>query len=382
MLPKDSKPWNTLVFLIFLFISFHQSLSDIPNLIEHTWQEAFKALGISWNPDGTLNRSILIPMVDPTPDADSNSTAVALSQDIYLSPYNKAYICLYIPVNPPKNQKLPLIIYFHGGDFVLFSASTLIFHNFCNDISSQFPAVVVSVEYRLAPEHRLPTAYDDALHAIAWVREQALGIGGRDPWLEYADFSRVFLLGSSAGANIAYHVALRAMDFDFTPLQIKGLLLNQAYFGGLRRTRSEIRLIDDPYVPLYVNDVLWSLALPKNLNRDHEFCNPISGGTYLGRVFRLPKVYIKGDFGDPLVDRSVQLLQFLQSCKVRVYYRFNRGGHHGIELQNTTAAQQLYNDMRWFVYDVDIDVKSEDLSSGKYVNLNTVDILSSGRASY
>ncbi|PIN15455.1 Arylacetamide deacetylase [Handroanthus impetiginosus] len=381
MLPKDSKPWNTLFFLIFLFISFHQSLSD-PNLIEHTWQEAFEALGISWNPDGTLNRSILIPMVDPTPDADANPSAVALSQDVYLSPYNKAYVRLYIPVNPPKNQKLPLIIYFHGGDFVLFSASTVIFHNFSNDIASQFPAVVVSVEYRLAPENRLPAAYDDALNAIAWVRAQALGIGGRDPWLEYADFSRVFLLGSSAGANIAYHVALRALDFDITPLQIKGLLLNQAYFGGLRRTQSETRLIDDPYVPLYVNDVLWSLALSKNLNRDHEFCNPISGGTYLGRVFRLPKVYIKGDFGDPLVDRSVQLLHFLQSRKVPVYYRFNRGGYHGIELQNTTAAQQLYNDMRWFVYDVDIDVKSEDLSSGKYVNLNTVDILSSGRASY
>ncbi|PIN15454.1 Arylacetamide deacetylase [Handroanthus impetiginosus] len=360
MLLKSSKSLTTP--FLFLFVSLHQTFSH-PTVTNHTWQEAFEVLGIAWNPDGTLNRTILIPMVDPTPDADSEPTPIALSQDIYLSPYSKAYVRLYIPVDPPRDRKLPLIIYFHGGDFVLYSASTAIFHNFCNDIASQFPAVVVSVEYRLAPENRLPAAYDDALNGVAWVRDQALGKGGSDPWMEYADFSRVFLLGSSAGGNIAYHVALRVLDFDIRPLQIKGLLLNQAYFGGLKRTQSEIRLIDDPYVPLYINDVLWSLALPKNVNRDHEFCNPISGGTYLGRVFRLPKVYIKGDFGDPLVDRSVLLAQYLQSCGVPVYYRFNPGGGHGNELGNRTAAQQLYDDMRWFVNDLHSNLNSGDVLS-------------------
>ncbi|KAG8363366.1 hypothetical protein BUALT_Bualt19G0014900 [Buddleja alternifolia] len=343
MTPQKSQFPILITFLLLICVSLSRGQ-------QHTWQEAFKALGIAWNPDGTLERTIQIPMVDPTPDADTKPAPTALSQDIQLNYKSKAYIRLYIPINPPKNKKLPLIIYFHGGDFVLFSASTVIFHNFCNDIASQFPAVVVSVEYRLAPENR-----------------------GRDPWMEYADFSRVFLLGSSAGANIAYHVALRALDFDISPLQIKGLMLNQAYFGGVQRTQSEIRLKDDPYVALYVNDVLWSLALPKNLNRDHEFCNPISGGTYLGRVFRLPKVYIKGDFGDPLVDRSILLAQFLQQCNVRLYYRFNQGGFHGIELQNTTAAQQLYNDMRFFVNDMYENLNSEDLSHHQVIRLPSDD---------
>ncbi|KAL0411897.1 UNVERIFIED_CONTAM: 3-O-acetylpapaveroxine carboxylesterase CXE1 [Sesamum latifolium] len=311
----------------YTFLLFFFCISQTIRAQQHTWQEAFKVLGIAWNPDGTLNRTIQIPMVDPTPYADSKPAPIALSQDIYLSPYSKAYIRLYIPLNPPKNQKLPLIIYLHGGDFVLFSASTVIFHNFCNDIASQFPAVVASVEYRLAPENRLPAAYDDGLNAIFWAKNQALGIGGRDPWMEYADFSRVFLLGSSSGANIVYHAALRALDFEYPAIE------NQ-------RVASE----------------------SGNLNRDHEFCNPISGGTYLGRVFRLPKVYIKGDYGDPLVDRSVQLVQFLQSCRVPVYYRFNQGGFHGIELQDRKAAQQLYDDMKWFVNDVYANLKSEDIS--------------------
>ncbi|KAL6565915.1 hypothetical protein OROHE_004970 [Orobanche hederae] len=358
ILDKSKALIQTLILLSCIVQTFQQQIQT-----EHTWQEAFKALGISWNANGTLNREIQIPMVDPTPyqDSSSGSNTKALSQDIYLGPRSGAYVRLYIPVSPTKARKLPLIIYLHGGDFVLFSASTVIFHNFCNEIASQFPAVVVSVEYRLAPENRLPAAYDDALNGILWARDQALGVGGRDPWMEYADFSRVFIMGSSAGANIAYHAALRAMDFDISPLRIQGLLLNQAYFGGLTRTASEIRLEDDPYVALYVNDVLWTLALPKNLNRDHEFCNPISGGTYMGRVYRLPKVYVKGDYGDPLVDRSVQLVQFLQSCHVPVYYRFDQGGFHGIELQNTTAAQQLYDDMKFFVNDMHVNLKSEML---------------------
>ncbi|KAK4411330.1 putative carboxylesterase 8 [Sesamum angolense] len=355
------KPINTTLLLFLLVCLSWHTISG-----QQTWQDAFKLLGIAWNKDGTLNRTVQIPMVDPTPYQDTKPTPTALSQDIYLSPYNKAYIRLYIPLNPPKNKKLPLIIYLHGGDFVLFSASTVIFHNFCNDIASQFPAVVASVEYRLGPENPLPAAYDDALNAIFWAKNQALGVGGRDPWMEYADFSRVFLLGSSAGANIVYHVALRALDFDIRPLQIKGLLLNQAYFGGRQPTQSELRLKDDPYVALYVNHVLWSLALPRNLNRDHEFCNPISGGTYMGRVFRLPKVYIKADYGDPLVDRSVQLAKFLQSCRVPVYYRFNQGGFHGIELQNRTAAQELYNEMKWFVNNVCANEEIEEIVSSDH----------------
>ncbi|EYU32025.1 hypothetical protein ABFS82_02G154200 [Erythranthe guttata] len=351
------KPVHKLL-VFFFFISLSWQKIDG----QQTWQDAFKVLGIAWNKDGTsLNRTIQIPMVDPTPYDDGTTTPapIALSQDIQLTASSKAYVRLYIPTNPPKNKKLPLIIYFHGGDFVLFSATTVIFHNFCNQIASQLPAVVVSVEYRLAPENRLPAAYDDALNALFWVRNQSLGIGGRDPWMEYADFTKVYYLGSSAGANIAYHVALRALDFDFRPLKFQGLLMNQGYFGGVKRTSSETRLKDDPYVALYVNDVLWTLALPKNANRDHEFCNPISGGTYLGRVYRLPKVYVKGDYGDPLVDRSVLLAQYLQSCRVTVYYRFKQGGYHGIELSNTTEAQLLYDDIKWFVNEAGTGVQEK-----------------------
>ncbi|PIN09118.1 Arylacetamide deacetylase [Handroanthus impetiginosus] len=321
----------------------------------HTVEEAYRVLGISPNPDGSLTREIRIPMVNATPYVDPTKPApVALSKDVISG--HKVCMRLFRPLNPPASRKLPLIIYMHGGDFVLFSATTIVFHNFCNNIAAQIPAIFVSVEYRLAPEHRLPAAYDDAMAGVFWVRQQALGIHGHggDPWLtKYADFKRVFLLGSASGGNIAYHIALRALNFNLQPLRIKGLIMNQPYFGGVRRTRSELRLIEDPYVPLYVNDVLWTLALPLNATRDHEFCNPTTLGSDFGRVKKLPRTMVKGNSGDPLVDRGKRLVKLLKANGVEVVSKVVRGGYHGIELNSATAAQKLYDSIKAFVLSTD-----------------------------
>ncbi|CAI9781557.1 unnamed protein product [Fraxinus pennsylvanica] len=192
------------------------------------------------------------------------------------------------------------------------------------------------------------------MDAITWARKQAVFVKGADAWIKSVDFSRVFLLGSSTGGNIAYHAALRALDLNLSPIKIKGLIISQAYFGGVHRTESEIKLSEDAYVPLYVNDLLWTFALPKNANRDHVFSNPlmIGGSSYdLGRIKRLPRVILKGDDGDPLVDMEKLLVKLLKSNGVQVFSIFNEGGYHGIELANATApqAQALYDAMKNFI---------------------------------
>ena len=96
----------------------------------------------------------------------------------------------------------PLILYFHGGGFV---TGDLDSHDAsARALARRSGALVLSVGYRLAPEHAWPAAHDDAWTAWLWLGDQAHRLGG-DP-------RRVAVAGEDAGANLALHVALRARD--------------------------------------------------------------------------------------------------------------------------------------------------------------------------
>lgn len=76
-------------------------------------------------------------------------------------------------------EKLPVVVYFHGGGFCIGSCTWPNFHAGCLRLAAELPAVVLSFDYRLAPEHRLPAAHEDAAAALIWLRDQLLS----DPWL-------------------------------------------------------------------------------------------------------------------------------------------------------------------------------------------------------
>lgn len=104
---------------------------------------------------------------------------------------------------PPRGAAgLPVLVYCHGGGWVVGSLDT--HDGVCRALAARTPCVVVAVGYRLAPEHRFPTALEDAWAATAWVAEHAPAIGG--------DAGRLAVGGDSAGGNLAAAVALRARD--------------------------------------------------------------------------------------------------------------------------------------------------------------------------
>ncbi|KAG4119546.1 hypothetical protein ERO13_D11G087440v2 [Gossypium hirsutum] len=255
--------------------------------------DPFKLLKIVQNPDGSLTRQSLFPSVSITEEEStgSNASQLAFFKDIPLNPQNKTFIRLYRPPTPPPNtnHRLPLLIHFHGGGFILFSATSRPFHDACSVKAVKLPAVVLSLEYRLAPEHRLPAAYDDAVETIMWVRDQAMDVNGCDPWL------------------------------------------------------TEI-------LPLPANDLMWSLALPEGADRDHEFCNPMTADGFLKeKMGQLTRCLVTGHGGDPLIDKQRELVKVLEARGVDVVAEFAEGGCHGIEIFDPLKAEALLKSIKEFV---------------------------------
>jgi len=98
---------------------------------------------------------------------------------------------------PKGGRRLPVLVCFHGGGYCIGAYDQPGFHAFCQHVAAEVPAIVLSVQYRLAPEHRLPAAIEDAATFFSWLRSQAAPAPGAaaDPWLaEWANFSRTFVL--------------------------------------------------------------------------------------------------------------------------------------------------------------------------------------------
>jgi len=123
---------------------------------------------------------------------------------------------IYRPAGTPGSPttELPLVVYFHGGGFVIGDLDS---HDpLCRQLAAAIPAVVVSVDYRLAPEHRFPAAVEDAEAATAWAAEHALTLG--------ASPGQLVVAGDSAGGTLAAVVARRARDCGGPPIRLQVLI--------------------------------------------------------------------------------------------------------------------------------------------------------------
>ncbi|KAK4747991.1 hypothetical protein SAY87_014577 [Trapa incisa] len=257
--------------------------------------DPYEFLTITRSPeDGTLTRNM--PTHETEPDSEDEAAALpgypVVSKDVTVSKDKGVWVRVrvYMPTKIPSNDgtvaRLPVIVYFHDGSFVQFTAQDPVSHSFCKSIATMLTAIVVSVSYRLAPENRLPTQYEDA------VDERFGGSVSRPSCRTFnpsrgftttaisldlssilqQSYSTAMLIGATctgwgmgAGGNVAFFAAMRIMENSLAPMKIDGLILSQPLFGGSHRTKSEMRFAMDPFLPLPVNDLVWELALPKGM---------------------------------------------------------------------------------------------------------------------
>ncbi|XP_076925535.1 putative carboxylesterase 4, mitochondrial [Bidens hawaiensis] len=193
------------------------------------------------------------------------------SKDVVIQPDTPLSVRLYKPQTTAA-QKLPLLIYFHGGAFIIESAASPVYHNFLNLIAAESNAVVVSVDYRTAPEHPVPACFDDSREAIKWVAAHTAG-NGPEAWInEFADLGNVYFAGDSAGGTIAHHMAIRVGSENpggNGKVNLKGIALLHPYFWGEERVGSEA---DNPFCALIPD--LWKLACPGTSGADDPWINP------------------------------------------------------------------------------------------------------------
>ncbi|XP_058201590.1 probable carboxylesterase 17 [Rhododendron vialii] len=284
--------------------------------------------------DGSVKR--FAPVIA---NASSESSNGYKFKDVIIDPSKSITARIFLPdersatsSSSPSNQLLPVIVYFHGGGFCIGSTTWLGYHVFLGSLSVTSQSIVLSVDYRLAPENRLPIAYEDCYTAIEWlVKEKNL-----DSWLERANLSRTFLSGESAGGNITHQVAITAIrenlcqTFSDCHLEVKGLLLIHPFFGSERRTNRE--MAEGAAGDVAMNDMFWGLSLPEGSNRDFYGCNFETAPLETEEWGRFPPVVVFVAGVDFLKERGVMYAEFLQGKGVK-----------GVELVEAEGEPHIYH---------------------------------------
>jgi acetyl esterase len=204
----------------------------------------------------------------------------------------------------PRSGTLPLLVYFHGGGWVV--GSVALSDDFCRALANASGCAVLSVEYRLAPEHRYPAAAEDAYNATLWASAHAGELG--------IDAGRIAVGGSSAGGNLAAVVSLMARDRGGPAIKTQWL---------------HVPVTDHDFTrPSYVANAtgmgltrrgmewFWRHYAPDVATRDEPLASPLRAKDLRG----LPPAIVVTAECDPLRDEGAAYAERLRQAGVPVIY--------------------------------------------------------------
>ncbi|MDB5859645.1 MAG: alpha/beta hydrolase fold-containing protein [Ramlibacter sp.] len=207
----------------------------------------------------------------------------------------------YRPMGSAEGDVLPVLVYYHGGGWVIGDLDT---HDvLCRQLCNQSGCAVIAVDYRMGPEHRFPAAVDDALATARWVRANAAALK--------VDATRMAVGGDSAGGNLAAVVALAAREAGDLPIAFQLLIYpatdqrrnapsHTSNGQGYLLTRDSITYYHDHYIPDPAQDLDWRAS-------------PLLHENHAG----LPPAFVLVAGYDPLHDEGVQYAQALSAAGSR-----------------------------------------------------------------
>ena len=214
------------------------------------------------------------------------------------------------PTAAPADR--PVIVYYHGGGWVIGSPEVYEYSTLA--LAQNTGAVVVSVDYRLAPENKFPTAHEDAYAAYKWVKENAATIGG--------NAAKVAVAGESAGGNMAVTVSMMARDRGLgLPVHILSVfpVANNDLFSPSYNQYADAVPLSRPLVQWFVE---------RYFNTPADGDTPLISLTDVANLSGLPPTTIIGAEIDPLQSEGMALRIKLESVGVPVRYELYRGVTH------------------------------------------------------
>jgi len=207
----------------------------------------------------------------------------------------------------------PVLMYFHGGGWVIGDIASS--DGLCRALANAAGCIVISVDYRLAPEHPFPAAADDAYRATLWAAENASAFGG--------DASRIAVCGDSAGGNLAAVVALMARDRGAPALRFQ--LLVYPVTDAACDTPSYRENADGYFLTRDAMRWFWGHYVPNEADRGNPYASPLRAADL---ALLPPALVITAEF-DPLRDEGERYAERLRAAGNPVELARYEGMIHG-----------------------------------------------------
>lgn len=227
---------------------------------------------------------------------------------------------------PTAEDGLPVLVFLHGGGFVIGSLDS--HDNVCAALANRAEALVLSVEYRLAPEHPFPAALEDAYAAVEWAEQYADDLGG-DP-------DRLVVGGDSAGGNLTAGVTLLAADRDGPEIDHQ-LLIYPAVGGGAVGSTPESYVQNSEGYFLEAEDMEWFQRsyVQDPIHARNEYAAPLLARDLSG----LPPASVVTAGFDPLRDEGVEYAKRLAEDGVSVTHHHYEAMIHGFVSMTGVVSQ-------------------------------------------